>query len=68
MKLFQVSVLDDAEEYCLLVVAESEREAEDRVAKMDCWSCFMFATASEVREVDGYKVVLEKVLNGYRER
>lgn len=61
MKLYCVYVMDDTEEYFEVVVAESAEEAEKKVSEMDQWDCFMFANAYEVNEVDGYKVILEKI-------
>lgn len=60
MKLFEVSVMDDCEEEFILVVAENELDAVERVGNMD-WSCLMSCVAREISEVDGYKIVLEKV-------
>lgn len=61
MKLFLVSVMDDTEMYEEVVVARTDEEAEERVANMGCWDCFMFASAKEISVVDGYKIKLEKV-------
>ena len=44
----------------ILVVANSKEEAEDKVSNMD-WACLMWAIATEVDIVDGYKIVLEKM-------
>lgn len=60
MKLYSVEVMDDYEFYYNLVVASSEREAEDKVIKMD-WSCLMNCVAYEIDKVDGYKIKLEKI-------
>ena len=60
MKLYSVSVMDDCENEDILVVANSKEEAEDKVSNMD-WACLMWAIATEVDIVDGYKIVLEKV-------
>ncbi len=60
MKLFYVIVLDDTETYVEIVTAKTKEEAEERVSNMDCWDCFMFASAKEISIVDGYKIKLEK--------
>ena len=60
MKLYSVSVMDDCENEDILVVANSKEEAEDKVSNMD-WSCLMCNIATEVDEIDGYKIVLEKM-------
>ena len=44
----------------ILVVANSKEEAEYKVSNMD-WACLMWAIATEVGVVNGYKIVLEKV-------
>lgn len=63
MKLFYVVVMDDTEEYVEVVVANSKEEAEDKVSKMDCWSCPMFTKATEIDTVGGYKINLQKIKN-----
>lgn len=60
MKLFLVTVIDDTEVYEEVVVAKTKEEAEKRVSNMDCWDCFMFANATEISSVDGYKIKLER--------
>ena len=60
MKLYSVSVMDDCENEDILVVANSKEEAEYKVSNMD-WACLMWAIATEVGVVNGYKIVLEKV-------
>ena len=42
-----------------MVVASSEKEAENRVINMG-WSCLMNCVAYEIDEVDGYKIMLKK--------
>lgn len=60
MKLFQVNVMDDCERETILVVAESKEQAEKDVKTMN-WSCLMYCVATEIFEVDGYKINLEKL-------
>lgn len=61
-KLYLVSVIDDVKEYYEIVVANSEKEAEDRVEDMYKWSCLMYVAAQEISVVsDGYRVKLEKI-------
>lgn len=60
MKLYEVTVFDDSEEYTQLVVAKSEKEAEDKIYNMDCWSCIITVIVKEIDLVDGYRVKLEK--------
>lgn len=59
LKLFRVDVIEDCEEETILVVADSEEEAEDKVKSME-WNCLMLCNATEIEEVDGYKIKLEK--------
>ena len=60
MKLFRVDVIEDCEEETILVVADSEEEAENKVKSMEEWNCLMLCNATEIEEVDGYKIKLEK--------
>ena len=61
MKLFKVYVIDDSEEYIELVVADCEEEAREKVKNLKAWSCFICATAIEVEEIDGYKIILQPI-------
>ena len=61
MKLFKVYVIDDTEEYLELVVADCEEEAREKVKNLKTWSCFICATAIEVEEIDGYKIILQPI-------
>lgn len=59
-KLFSVTYLDDCEFNTYLTVGENKEEVEEREAKEleEKLDCFMSCTASEVSEVDGYKIKL----------
>ena len=59
MKLYRVDVMDDCEEDVIITVANSKEEVQQKVTEMD-WACFMFCIATEINEVDGYKIVLDK--------
>lgn len=59
IKLFSVAIMEDCEYEDILVVANNKEEAEKKVSNMD-WSCLMFCLATEVKEVDGYKIKLKK--------
>lgn len=61
MYLYEVTVFDDSDQYNIYVVANSEKEAEDKVYNMDCWSCIITIIAKKIDIVDGYRVKLEKV-------
>lgn len=61
MKLFVVEVLDDTELFFRAVIASSAEEAERRVLKQEYWSCPMYASATEIDKIDGFKIVLEEV-------
>lgn len=59
MKLFKVDVIDNCENESILVVADSKENAELKVRSMD-WNCLMVCCATEVKEIDGYKIKLER--------
>ncbi len=61
MKLFVVKVLDDTEVFFEVVIASSAEEAERRVLEQEYWSCPMYALATEIDKIDGFKIVLEEV-------
>lgn len=60
MKLYSVRLWDDdlKEERTVLIVSTSEREAETEALDNDYLAC---AEAEEVIQIDGYKVIFEKV-------
>ena len=59
MKLFKVYVIDDTEEYLELVVARDKQEAMNIVKNLEQWSCIVYMSVEEVKEVDGYKIILQ---------
>ena len=61
MKLFKVYVIDDTEEYLELVVARNKQEAVNIVKNLEQWSCIVDMSVEEVKEVDGYKIILQPI-------
>ena len=61
MKLFKVYVIDDTEEYLELVVAKNKQEAMNIAKNLEQWSCIMYMNVEEVKEVDGYKIILQPI-------
>ena len=61
MKLFKVYVIDDTEEYLELVVARNKQEAVNIVKNLEQWSCIIYMSVEEVKEVDGYKIILQPI-------
>ena len=61
MKLFKVYVIDDTEEYSELVVARNKQEAMNIVKNLELWNCVMYMSVEEVKEVDGYKIILQPI-------
>ena len=61
MKLFKVYVIDDTEEYLELVVAKNKQEAVNIAKNLEQWSCIMYMSVEEVKEVDGYKIILQPI-------
>ena len=61
MKLFKVYVIDDTEEYLELVVARNKQEAMNIVKNLEQWSCIIYMSVEEVKEVDGYKIILQPI-------
>lgn len=61
MKLFKVYVIDDTEEYLELVVANNKQEAMNIAKNLEQWSCIVYMSVEEVREVDGYKIILQPI-------
>ena len=61
MKLFKVYVIDDTEEYLELVVARNKQEAVNMVKNLEQWSCIVYMSVEEVKEVDGYKIILQPI-------
>ena len=61
MKLFKVYVIDDTEEYLELVVARNKQEAMNITKNLEQWSCIVYMSVEEVKEVDGYKIILQPI-------
>ena len=61
MKLFKVYVIDDTEEYLELVVARNKQEAVNMVKNLEQWSCIVYMNVEEVKEIDGYKIILQPI-------
>ena len=61
MKLFKVYVIDDTEEYSELVVAKNKQEAMNIAKNLEQWSCIVYMSVEEVKEVDGYKIILQPI-------
>ena len=61
MKLFKVYVIDDTEEYLELVVAKNKQEAMNIAKNLEQWSCIVYMSVKEVKEVDGYKIILQPI-------
>ena len=61
MKLFKVYVIDDTEEYLELIVAKNKQEAVNITKNLEQWSCIMYMNVEEVKEVDGYQILLQPI-------
>lgn len=61
MKLFKVYVIDDTEEYLELVVAKNKQEAMNIAKNLEQWNCIIYMSVEEVKEVDGYKIILQPI-------
>ena len=61
MKLFKVYVIDDTEEYLELVAAKNKQEAANIVKNLEQWNCVMYMSVEEVKEIDGYKIILQPI-------
>ena len=59
MKLFKVYVIDDTEEYLELVIAKNKQEAMNIAKNLEQWSCIVYMSVEEVKEIDGYKIILQ---------
>ena len=64
MKLFKVDTIyetiNSIEEYMDLIIANSKEEAEEKVTE-NCTDNILSCVAYEILEVEGYKIILEKV-------
>ena len=61
MKLFKVYVIDDTVEYLELVTAKNKQEAMNIVKNLEQWSCIVYMNVEEVKEIDGYKIILQLI-------
>ena len=61
MKLCKVYVIDDIEEYLELIVARNKQEAMNIVKNLEQWSCIVYMNVEEVKEIDGYKIILQPI-------
>ena len=61
MKLFKVYVIDDTEEYLELVVAKNKQEAMNIAKNLEQWSCIVYMSVEELKEIDGYKIILQPI-------
>ena len=61
MKLFKVYVIDDTEEYLELIVAKNKQEAMNITKNLEQWSCIVYMSVEEVKEIDGYKIILQPI-------
>lgn len=61
MKLFKVYIIDDTVEYLELVVAKNKQEAMNIAKNLEQWSCIMYMSVEEVKEIDGYKIILQPI-------
>ena len=61
MKLFKVYVIDDTEEYSELVVAKNKQEAMNIAKNLEQWSCIVYISVEEIKEMDGYKIILQPI-------
>ena len=61
MKLFNVYVIDDTEEYLELVVARNKQEAMNIAKNLEQWSCIVYMSVEDVKEIDGYKIILQPI-------
>jgi hypothetical protein len=59
MKLFQVNIIDNSEHETILTIAEDKKQAKEKIENMD-WSCLIYCTVTEIKSIDGYKIILEK--------
>jgi len=62
MKLFEITYLDDCEFGSYLTVGTSKEDVEERETEklMKELSCFMYCTADEINNVDGYTILLNE--------
>ena len=61
MKLFKVYVIDDTVEYLELIVAKNKQEAMNIAKNLEQWSCIVYMSVEEVKEIDGYKIILQPI-------
>ena len=54
-------VIDDTVEYLELVVAKNKQEAMNIAKNLEQWSCIMYMSVEEVKEIEGYKIILQPI-------
>jgi len=61
MKLFEITYMDNCEFGHYLTVGVSREDVEKRETEKlrEELSCFMYCTADEINNVDGYTIILE---------
>ena len=65
MKLYRANVVEDCEDDTVILVAKNKESAEKIVREMD-WSCLMSVDVFELDQMDGYKILLEKIESEYK--
>lgn len=64
MKLYEVYILDDMDEITYLTVSsKTQEELEQHIKETGSeeYNCFMRCEVREIKEVDGYKINIEKI-------
>lgn len=63
MKLFQIDYLENNDDVTYLTVGEDEDTCETiekrEYEKRNDWNCLYFLGATEIKEVDGYEIVVK---------
>lgn len=64
-KLYEVCIFDDMDEIRYLTVSgKTEYELKQFIDKSSSeYDCYMGCVITEIKEVDGYKIKLEKITN-----
>lgn len=61
LKLYEITVLDDMDEVVFLKVSDkSISEIEKEVENDESYNCFIWCSVREIKEVDGYKIIISK--------
>jgi hypothetical protein len=59
LKLYSIDIESDYAKENILVVAENEKQAREKVKKL-YWTCNMGIWVNEISEVDGYKIIVKE--------